>query len=339
MYYGICTEVSTKETVLNILGSIGLFSAWGSCSADKIRVLCYHGVEEKRDPLINHDGLQLSPTQFREHLEIISNHGYRVISLGQAVASLAGKSDLVKRALVISFDDGYRNNLEQAAPILKEFGFPAVFFITTGLVTGEQRLWWYRLRRAVAALPSPATMNLPNGEHAILGEIRERIQLLRKLEVMLKKRPPGFVDDYLAGLEQQAGIMDQADPVAMMKPGEVRDLSKMGFDVEPHSHLHLSGHAIDAGTAADEISRSACLVKAWTGRSPRYYSYPFGDSYPEAESLLGKAGLEAAVTSDPGMNNPGTDPYALKRWTIKTMHTPARFEALLSGFSDAMRRK
>lgn len=330
--------MNSKETLLTILGTTGVLDLFRRRSAGMTRILCYHGVEDVSNPLINHDELQLPPVHFRRHMEIIQEQGYRVVRLEEALTTLIRGVERPHYELVITFDDGFRNNLEQAAPVLKEFGYPAVFFVTTGLVTGERGLWWYRLRQAMDAVAASGSFEMPNGERVTISGLDAQIRLLRRLEVMLKGMNPSSVDRYVNKLEQLAGIAGRPDAVAMMTPEEVGQLAGMGFDVEPHSHRHLSGHAIDVCTAADEITTSASLIQKWTGQTPRFYSYPFGDDYPEKDKLFNEAGFQAAVTSDPDMNRPGISPFALKRWTIKTMHTPARFEALLSGFSDWMRR-
>jgi peptidoglycan/xylan/chitin deacetylase (PgdA/CDA1 family) len=91
-------------------------------------VLVYHRVNE-----VSRDNLTTIPARFAEHLATIKRH-YPVLSLSAAVAALSEGQYLGPNVVVITFDDGYADNYENAAPILERFGLPATFFVTAALV-------------------------------------------------------------------------------------------------------------------------------------------------------------------------------------------------------------
>src|SRR5262249_22857007 len=88
---------------------------------------------------------------FARQLDILARW-FKVISLSDAVAALAARRALPWNACVITFDDGYANNAETAAPLLLARGLPATFFITTELVAGHMALWVDRFELAYAKL-------------------------------------------------------------------------------------------------------------------------------------------------------------------------------------------
>jgi len=90
-----------------------------------IRILMYHRINNSN----NFDQLSVSPARFKEHMAFLSKN-CRVISLQQAIKELSGSTSL-KPGVVVTFDDGYRDNLEYAFPILKRYNIPATIFITT----------------------------------------------------------------------------------------------------------------------------------------------------------------------------------------------------------------
>jgi peptidoglycan/xylan/chitin deacetylase (PgdA/CDA1 family) len=89
-----------------------------------IRILMYHRVS----PLPEHDQLTVTPERFEEQMSYLAGN-WRVIGLAQAVTELAN-SARIEPAVVVTFDDGYRDNLTQALPVLRKYRVPATIFVT-----------------------------------------------------------------------------------------------------------------------------------------------------------------------------------------------------------------
>lgn len=96
-----------------------------------VRILMYHRV----DTLPVYDQLTVTPENFRQQLAILVRH-YRVISLSQALVELA-QGVVIRKTVVITFDDGYLDNAINAQPLLAECGLPATVFVTTGFADGK----------------------------------------------------------------------------------------------------------------------------------------------------------------------------------------------------------
>jgi peptidoglycan/xylan/chitin deacetylase (PgdA/CDA1 family) len=96
-------------------------------------VLLYHRVNN-----ISLDNLTTSERRFIEHMEVLRQH-YPVLGLSEAVAALRTGRYLGPNVVVITFDDGYADNHDVAAPILEHFGLPATFFVTAGLIETTRR--------------------------------------------------------------------------------------------------------------------------------------------------------------------------------------------------------
>lgn len=101
-------------------------AAWRNRAAPGIRILMYHRV----DRLPHYDQLTVSPEHFRQQLARLAQR-YRVVSLTQALDELVA-GQVVPNTVVITFDDGYLDNLKQALPLLQASGLPATVFVTTG---------------------------------------------------------------------------------------------------------------------------------------------------------------------------------------------------------------
>lgn len=94
--------------------------------------LCYHAVSPGWNAPIS-----VTPERFAEHLELLVGRGFRGLTFSDAVATPAAK-----RAVAITFDDGFRSVLEIAKPILDHYEMPATVFVTTGFVGSDQPMSW-----------------------------------------------------------------------------------------------------------------------------------------------------------------------------------------------------
>jgi len=93
----------------------------------KFRILMYNNIGTYPEAAME-DGL--SAQAFRQDMAYLASHGYRVVSLVEAMALAKGKQRIPDKVLSLSFDGGYKDAFENAYPVLKQFGFPATFFIS-----------------------------------------------------------------------------------------------------------------------------------------------------------------------------------------------------------------
>lgn len=113
----------------------GVAEAGGIRTGRDLRVLAYHSIstaagEGELTPYV------IDPETFRRQLELLKANGFHFASARQALDFLGGKGSLPPRAVLVTFDDGYANLQEEAAPILKELGAPAVVFVVSAMLGG-----------------------------------------------------------------------------------------------------------------------------------------------------------------------------------------------------------
>jgi peptidoglycan/xylan/chitin deacetylase (PgdA/CDA1 family) len=104
-----------------------------------VRIFCYHRIAAARGDLA------VAPEDFRRHIELLASFDAAVVPLTDAVSVLTqGRRG---RFVCLTFDDGYRDFEEAALPVLREAGFPATLFVTTGFASGTVRMSWFRRRQ------------------------------------------------------------------------------------------------------------------------------------------------------------------------------------------------
>src|SRR6266550_9463146 len=107
----------------------------------RLRIFLWHNVDASWSfPSRSGTGPRGMERQFR-FLRRVAN----VVPLRDALEALADGRDLPPRAVAITFDDGYRDNLEIAVPLLQRLGLPATFFLVPGILSGAVQPWWEAL--------------------------------------------------------------------------------------------------------------------------------------------------------------------------------------------------
>lgn len=118
---------------------------YGPCT--NIRVLMYHHVQ---DEVIaknsNTTSLTVTPDFFRKQMQYLKDKNYQIITPGDLENFFNTGTKVPPKSVIITFDDGYKDNYTVAYPILKEFGFKATIFISTGHVNGAEYLSWDEIK-------------------------------------------------------------------------------------------------------------------------------------------------------------------------------------------------
>jgi peptidoglycan/xylan/chitin deacetylase (PgdA/CDA1 family) len=115
-----------------LIPSINMYSQQGHANC-----FVYHRIGDSRYPSTN-----ISTETFRDQLEYLRDHNFRVLSLGTVVGLLVNGSNIPAKTVVITIDDAYESFYVNGLPILEQFGYPATLFINTNSVGGSDFMTW-----------------------------------------------------------------------------------------------------------------------------------------------------------------------------------------------------
>ncbi|MDN5849591.1 MAG: polysaccharide deacetylase family protein [Nitrococcus sp.] len=277
----------------------------------RLSILIYHRVLSAPDPLqpdIPDAAL------FRRHMCWLRRL-YRVLPFAEALALLA-RGRLPGRAVAITFDDGYRDNYEVALGILLELNLSATFFISSGFLDGG-RMWNDTVIETVRRLPESELSFEPCDIRELpLRSIEQRREAIHQLVSELKYRPLAQRQKLC---ETLAARLDETLPGLMMSREQVRGLHQAGMEIGAHTVHHPILKQLAPAAARAEIEQSKHALEAILGEPVRLFAYPNGkagqDFGPEHAAMVAELGFEAAVTTDCGTADAGTNPYHLPRFT------------------------
>lgn len=300
---------SLKQSVFWLASAAGVWTSGRRATRFALRIFTYHGVQACDDPVVNVDRLQVDPVLFERQVAWIASR-YRVIRGSDLVAAIRSGGVWPSRAALITFDDGYANNLEVAAPILQRHAVPAVVFVTTGFVDGSVRPWWYQARAAAAMAGVPPA--------EVLRREQDWVQRTRR--------------------EQRTLAQEQdPSPFAFLAPEQLSRLSAYDLEVGWHGHAHLACGVEQPEELAEDLRRSAEAWRSWGIRPLPLFAYPYG-SEPRAEyrdavlAMLRAHGIEGAVTTRMGINPRGTVAWSLRRLDVNGGRSVANLAAISSGW-------
>lgn len=293
-------------------------------------VLCYHRVARlERDPQL----LAVVPENFADHLELLRSR-YAPAPLGRVV------DEQPLRGVAVTFDDGYADNLEAAAPALEAAGVPATVFVATGYVGGAREFWWDELERLLLA-------SAPDGELRACGRSWKldgdaaRQRAYDELHPLLKPLTATAIEAVLRDLRALAGEVPEGNPRRshrqLMRDEVARLDSSPAVEVGAHTVTHLSLAHHPEHVQREELEGSRRSLEEWLGRRVDSFSYPFGgrgDHTRRTRRLAREAGYSYAAANIPGLVGPLSDRWQVPRVLVRDWsgdEFERRLAALLGG--------
>ncbi|WP_158501735.1 polysaccharide deacetylase family protein [Vitiosangium sp. GDMCC 1.1324] len=286
-----------KQGVKALSFYLGLHPASWKLGAGEAAVLFYHKVE--RRPLDVWGEPVLDVHEFERHVAYLARE-YRPVSMSELIAGLRGQTRLPHRAVVLTFDDGYRNNLYLVAPILARYGVPAMLFVTTGLIGGNQWMWAYELEELFSRF-APEEIRQACGDPVVarlcaLG-LEPRALMMACVEHL--KDLPHPVMLALVERLRSAFPLPVNDENRFLSWNEVRELRRQGFEIGAHTETHPILTRLPLEEVERELLACRDTLEAELGIRPTVFSYPNGATNPEVSALVGRY-FEAAVTTRTG---------------------------------------
>ncbi len=319
-------------------------------------VVTYHGVlpqgYEQVGPML--DGGLVSAESFRRQLRLLKSH-YNIVHPEQLCSTGELRQSVPPRSVLITCDDGLLNTLTEMLPILQEEEVPCLFFVT-GLSTADASgmLWYEELYLMMLRTPALASIGeidteLVKSESIAKGDVRSFWWgLVRKLSRLDAEGRREFLDHAreTLGLREDWHVAYTDEPVhrrrfLVMNRSELKLLAEATVAIGSHTLSHPMLSQMAREQAWHEIAESRRALEQILQRSVWALAYPFGD--PDSVTLRETEMAERAGYTWAFSNHEGGlysyDRYAVPRVHVTADMTLSEFEAHVSGFHEALRRR
>ena len=281
--------------------AVGLMERAARPVSDVLPILTYHRVDEpERSPELYPGLIGATPAEFDEQMQFLSSR-YRPLSLFELLAIRRGEAALPPRAVMVTFDDGYRSVAQHAWPIMQRHGVPLTLFVPTAFPGDASRaFWWDRLWSALGR--EDTVVSTPLGDLPVRTPA-ERLSAYRRLRGHLKSLPHepamAIVDDLCRG----SGA--EPRPRSVLGWDELRRLAGEGVAIGSHSRTHPLLDKVTQAEAGAEIRESLRDLERELGPAPRVFAFPGGGVNSVAASVLEEEGVELAFLASRGLNDLG----------------------------------
>ncbi len=292
-------------------------------------ILIYHRVAElSNDP----EMIAVSPANFRAQLEYLKQH-HPILRFTDDWSAQR------QPAVVVSFDDGYADNAQNALPILEDLQVPATFFVSTGCLDSDKQFWWDRLERVLLREGLfPECFELHDQRYAGSWEtatLEQRQNLYAMFSIQMRKIDNARQADWLMQLERWAPPVAEDGQHRVLSLQELQQLTASPWaTIGAHTVSHAALSALPAEQQREEIFRSRQELEYLLGSTIDVFSYPFGrkvDYNRTSVELCREAGFSRVASNFPGQVHRWTDPLQLPRHLVRNWDQ-ATFAAELKKF-------
>jgi peptidoglycan/xylan/chitin deacetylase (PgdA/CDA1 family) len=283
--------------------------------------------------------MAVTPEHFAEHLEVLRRYA-RPMRLRELSRALRHGNTLPDRSVIITFDDGYADNLHNGKPLLERYDVPATFFLASGYIGHERGFWWDELNALLLQpgdLPERLSLTVDGstyrwelGEAASYAEEDSRRHrrwraweeaptsrhslydsLWELLHPMTENERRGVLSD----LREWAGAEPAAS--ASQRPLSLEEAVALAqgelVEVGAHTVTHPALKILPLASQREEIFGSKAQLEELLDRPVTGFSYPYGSLSLETVGIVREAGLACACASRRGLVERFTDPFRLPR--------------------------
>ncbi|MFH1017342.1 MAG: polysaccharide deacetylase family protein [Pseudomonadota bacterium] len=297
-----------------------------------LAILMYHRVAVPgSQPLLSDRVISATPDEFEEQMAWLVRFAHP-IGFRDLLRLEKDGEPIPRRAVIVTFDDGYLDNYLCAFSVLRRYRIPATIFLVTGLVGTREPFWWDYVHAALSKEGKSDTL--------ITGEL-EKLKCLSDEE----RRKT------MAGIAERAGLSLSAFPRTIINWDEARAMQEDDIDFGGHTVTHPILSRLPPAALEEEIRGCRAALEKELQKEPIAFAYPVGRTFALADaafSIVEKTGFRYAVTTEYGRNVwPLENRYRLRRLDVGLADSLARFKAKLlvpaafrpkagTGYSEAM---
>jgi peptidoglycan/xylan/chitin deacetylase (PgdA/CDA1 family) len=341
---------TTKDGIINagfaFFRATGLHRGLAPLTRGLGAILTLHHVRPRRpDAFEPNRLLEIEPDFLEAALGRMASLGLDFVSLDEALRRLGQPGE--RRFVALTFDDGYRDLIDHALPILERHRVPFAAFITTGYAERTAQLWWLELEHAVRHLDEIVATLGGSELRLSCASPEAKGEAFRTLYALLRGGPEDRLREVCATLAVQAGLQPGALAAHLCLDWEgVRRLARHPLcTIGAHTLTHPMLAKHDAAVMRRELAEGRARIEAQIGLPVRHVSYPVGDASSAGTREFAAAaalGFCGGVTTRPGMlfADHRATPTALPRLSLNGLWQDLdNLEILLSGVPFALWNK
>lgn len=269
--------------------------------------------------------LAVSPSNFEKQIEYLKAN-YKILSLQELIIYL-NKRRIPNESIVITFDDGYADNLYEAASILVKHNTAATIFITGGMIDSNVEFWWdsleYIFLSGVANIKKELEIKIDGIKYQWnIEKTEDATMVYHEIQPLIKALPIMERDEKINELYMWSGLQKkQRASHAILLKKELEKLSQLNcIEIGAHTQFHprLSNETVKV--QMDEIAGSKISIENIIGKKVKSFSYPFGSKEDFSQisvQIVKDAGYNCGLANIQDEVTKITDVYKIPRRLVR----------------------
>ncbi len=334
-------SVRLKRTAAAVLAPSGVFRLGGAAKTlvrDQLLLVGYHRVMPVE---AMHRGdvelVSATPEEFAWQMEYLRKR-FEPVTFAQIADAMDGGRALPKRAVAVTFDDGFADLYEHAFPILRRFGMPATVFVSTDYVDRPQPFWFDLVAWLIMEVP-PGSIRLTPKHKAVPvsdSDADRRAAVVKTLK-WLKNCDESDRAAVVAALREQFPAEVATGEALLGRAltwAEIREMAAGGVEFGSHTVSHCCLTKVSPEQLEHELVDSKARLEQQLGTPIAALAYPFGGRAAFNDAVIGvaqRAGYRVATSYIPGVNHLATAKrFALLRQHVERNTSRSYFEAIVN---------
>lgn len=278
-------------------------------------ILMMHRVIDSKEQarLPHNNPLCIDKNTFADLLVFLKKH-FDIVDLEEAISSTPS----LKPKLALTFDDGWKDNLVHAFPLLKQHKVPATIFLSTDYIGNNRGFWWQSIAGRLWEEPQSI-------DQAALQKALQRNSMTLNPALFDKHKSSGKSFLILAFIHSLKDLEPQTlqllaesffydNTPDAMDWSDIRYLEESGLiKFGPHGHQHFILTQLDQSACAEDLQKSDALMTEKCSKPLKIYCYPNGNNNSYIHSLLNELGYSHALSTQPGLISDGQNNFCLPR--------------------------
>ena len=309
-----------KDLVFRAIGNTGFFPVFRRIFAGRAVIVMFHEIQRDcRSELMTGTSVEL----FEYALGWLKQEGWAIVSLEECLERLA-RNDQSRRYAVLTFDDGYQDNVSVALPILERNNAPFMMYVPTAALTRTMQCWWLGLRELFRSRDDVTIDAMGIRFHC--PDLESKLRALTRVDQWVHQ-------DYkraemLAQTFKDAGIsLSRLNNQYFLDQDALQELSRHPLaSIGGHTTSHAALATIDTTLARAELADNPNYLENLLQLPVRHHAYPYGACGVREEHLAREVGYVTAVTTRHGQL--GTD--RLNQFALPRIGVSSAFDSEIS---------
>lgn len=289
-------DINIKNITKKVLYHSGLANFLLGRNRRKLLILSHHRIVP---PGGKFTYLGMSQDIFEQQVVFLKRY-FKIVPFNEGIERFRAGS-IKEPLLILTFDDGYRDNYLYAFPVLKKYDITGTIFVTADFLGTKKRFWW------------DIVADMIIGSSSLDAGLKERIEMVEDINKSLKTMVAGEMEHEIEKIEKKFGSVRNNDKEReILNWKEIKEMSSYGIDFGSHTLTHPNLTLLNQNELAREVSKSKQILEEALKKEIRGFAYPHGLYNEDVKKAVRKSNYSYARSMLNGFNNINEDMFALK---------------------------